>query len=169
MEFDFFNQRLIIGDTQIVNKPCPRLLTLDETSDLIEKKFGSAVSIGMIPDVILVNPELGQQGRLPRQKCDLCYTLPSVRISQRCMERKALKTVRGLGVFQCPFSAALGRYCTFTDKVEDREDVGDLVYLQRDFYPVQRTMSPPNLFQYLEMEEVSAEEAIENEDGQDDD
>ncbi|RBQ74080.1 hypothetical protein FVER14953_09302 [Fusarium verticillioides] len=68
-EFNFFNQRLIIGDTQIVNKPCPKLLTLDETSDLIEKKFGSDVSIGMIPDVILVNPECGQ---MRRQKCDLC-------------------------------------------------------------------------------------------------
>ncbi|KAG5814641.1 hypothetical protein H9Q74_004279 [Fusarium xylarioides] len=170
MEFDFFNQRLIIGDTQIVNKPCPKLLTLDETSDLIEKKFGSGVSIGMIPDVILVNPELGPKSNaIPRQKCDLCYMLPAGVLSRRCLEREALKTVRGLGVFQCPFSAALGRYCTFTDKVEDREDVGDLVYLPRDFYPVQLTMSPPNLFQYLEMEEMSAEDAIENEDGQGDD
>ncbi|SCO32723.1 uncharacterized protein FFNC_03048 [Fusarium fujikuroi] len=166
MEFDFFHQCLIIGDTQIVNKPCPKLLTLDETSDLIEKKFGSGVSIGMIPDVILVNPELGQ---MRREKCDLCYMLPAGVLSRRCLERKALKTVRGLGVFQCPFSATLGRYCTFTDRVEDREDVGDLVYLHRDFYPVQLTMSPPNLFQYLETEEMSAEEAIDEEDGGGDD
>ncbi|KAF5578760.1 hypothetical protein FPCIR_11412, partial [Fusarium pseudocircinatum] len=170
MEFDFFNQRLIVGDTQIVSKTYPKMLTLDETSDLIEKKFGPDVSIGMIPSVILINPEYGLGSyTLPRRRCDLCYMLPNSGLALRCNERVALKNVRGLDIFQCPFSAALGRYCTFTDKIEDREDVGDLVYLPRDNYPVQLTMFPPNLFQYLEMEELSVEEPIQNEDGQGDD
>ncbi|KAF9767018.1 hypothetical protein IL306_000461 [Fusarium sp. DS 682] len=140
MEFDFFNQRLVIGDTQIVKKPCPKLLTLDETSDLIEKKFGPDVSIGMIPDLILVNSGYGPG---TRRRCDLCYMQPhNIALAGRCNERKALKTVRGQG---------------------------DLVYLPRDRYPIRLTASPPNLFQYLEMEEISGDEPIENDDGQEGD
>ncbi|KAM0078666.1 hypothetical protein ACKRZS_009396 [Fusarium odoratissimum] len=152
MEFDFFNQRLIIGDTQIVNKPCPKLLTLDETSDLIEKKFGSSVSIGMIPDVILVNPEFrSKSDRFPRQRCDLCYMLPAG------------------AYFSARFQPHWGGIALLWTKSRTEKTSATLCTCIGDFYPVQLTMSPPNLFQYLEMEEMSAEEAIDDEDGEGDD
>jgi len=73
MNFDFFNQRLVIGNVPVVDKQLPKLLTLDQTSDLTEKKFGLGVTIGLLPDPILMQPDYFPRDQLPRQKCDLCY------------------------------------------------------------------------------------------------
>jgi hypothetical protein len=73
IDFDFFNQRLVVGDYQPVSKPIPRLLTLDETSNLIEEKFGYDVHIGSLPNLALVNTA----GPGLRTKCDLCVVSSS--------------------------------------------------------------------------------------------
>ncbi|KAF4481638.1 hypothetical protein FAGAP_11988 [Fusarium agapanthi] len=67
------------------------------------------------------------------------------------------------------FILDIGRQVRDADPCLKPFNLRDLVYLPRDSYPVQLTMSPPKSFQYLEMEELSVEEPIENEDGQGDD
>jgi hypothetical protein len=84
---------------------------------------------------------------------------------RKCKDRWVVKTVNGVNLFQCPFSAALGRYCTFTNNIESRRDLHDLVYLVEDQgYPTQNTVTPPNVFQYLEVREKLEEEPVEEDD-----
>ncbi|KAJ4130098.1 hypothetical protein NW768_007076 [Fusarium equiseti] len=178
MDFDFFNQRLVVGEGPVVEKQLPRLLTLDQTANLIENQFGTGVTIGVLPDSILMQPNYYPSHQLQRQKCDLCY-MASWRsdrgeaggrgraLSSLCLERRVVQTEGGGGLLQCPFSAALGRYCTFTARVEERDDVGDLVYVPREHYPVTSTPCPPNFAQYLEMQENSKEQPVERDGGHD--
>lgn len=69
---DFFNQQIITSDPQIDRKPVPRLLSLNETANLIEARFGYDVHIGYFPGKELVTPSSGGTGTGRRVNCDLC-------------------------------------------------------------------------------------------------
>ncbi|KAF4989132.1 hypothetical protein FGRMN_9317 [Fusarium graminum] len=166
MEFDFFNQQLVIGTLPITDKQCPRVLTLDETSDLIEAEFGLDVNIGHLPSPILVQDPEGGNAAAKRNKCDLCYVAKNMKLSRRCLERAAVTTVDGIELLQCPLSVLLGRYCTFTDGIEHREDLRGLVFQQQSLHPTYSIDPPPNMFQYLEIRESTAGEAVEDEEGE---
>jgi hypothetical protein len=183
MNFNFHSQQLVIDNIPLVDVPCPKLLTLDETSRLIEKRFGFDISIGFLPNPILMRPNhsVASVGRY-RTKCDLCSVVslqlislsilglriltsakagPRARnLSELCNTRWVVRKVSGMELLQCPLSATLGRFCTFTERVEEREDLGDLVYVARDEYPVQGIPHPPNFSQYLQVQEESAEQPI---------
>ncbi|KAF9773259.1 hypothetical protein IL306_008954 [Fusarium sp. DS 682] len=141
----------------------PKLLTLDETSDLIEEKHGLDVHIGHIPGPRLFLPPSASEDRFI--KCDLCKSAPDSSLSPRCKERVVVDTINGQDLLQCPFSAAFGRYCTFTEDIQNREDLRDLVYIRIRDYPVQNMDEPPNMFQYLEMRDSTAGEGVEKDGG----
>ncbi|CZR47219.1 uncharacterized protein FPRO_08593 [Fusarium proliferatum ET1] len=164
IEFDFFKQQLVVADVPYVSKPRPKILTLDETADLIEQVFGEDVHIGSLPDqALIVTPGAGT-----RQKCDLCWVADrNVRMAKSCVaQRRVVKNIDGIDLFQCPFSAALGWYCTFTENVETREDLRDMLYRRPINYEVETIAPPPNVFQYLEIREKLNEEAIPEGDGE---
>ncbi|KAF9762346.1 hypothetical protein IL306_003444 [Fusarium sp. DS 682] len=158
IEFDFFKQNLLVSDAEPAIKQHPLPLTLDETADLIEDNFGPDVHIGCLPDNVLIQtPGVGV-----RHKCDLCWVAgTSVLVPKQCKtQRRVVKTINGVDLVQCPLSAAMGRYCTFTERIETREDLRDLVYRRPVNYEVKIIEPPPNVFQYLEMREKLNEEAV---------
>lgn len=83
MEFDFFNQQLRIGTLPVTDKQCPRALTLDETSDMIEREFGLDVNIGHLPHAILIQDPEGGNRAAKRTKCDLCYVSYCTQANER--------------------------------------------------------------------------------------
>ncbi|KAF5984529.1 hypothetical protein FBULB1_3324 [Fusarium bulbicola] len=157
IEFDFFRQNIVVSDATPVIKQHPRPLTLDETADLIEGEFGEDVHIGCLPDNVLIQtPRPGV-----RQKCDLCLVASDdIRIAKQCKTRRqVVKTIDGVDLVQCPFSTTMGRYCTFTENIEHRDDLRELVYRPSDNYEIKAIDPPPNVFQYLEMREKLNEES----------
>ncbi|KAL6920872.1 hypothetical protein FSHL1_004848 [Fusarium sambucinum] len=165
IEFDFFNQRLVVGNCQPTSKPIPRLLTLNETSDQIERKFGHGVNIGSLPEAMMINVS----GSAIRTKCDLCLMGDRggqmLSLPRKCKDRKVIATVNGQQLWQCAFSFMMNRYCTFTNGIENNPDLHDLVYhAAEDHYPIQHIAPPPNVFQYLEVREKLEEEPVEKDD-----
>ncbi|KAF5536104.1 hypothetical protein FNAPI_11859 [Fusarium napiforme] len=166
IEFDFFKQQLVVTDVPYVSKQRPKTLTLDETADMIEGEFGEDVHIGCLPDNVLMQTPGNWGGR---RKCDLCWVAgENIRITKQCTSgRQVVKNIGGMDLVQCPFSAAMGRYCTFTENVANREDLRDLLYRRSDNYEIKVIDTPPNVFQYLEMREKLNEEAAPKDDGGD--
>ncbi|KAM5517190.1 hypothetical protein FOXYSP1_04141 [Fusarium oxysporum f. sp. phaseoli] len=166
IDFDFFKQQLVVSDVPYVAKQRPQPLTLDQTAELIEDEFGEDVHIGCLPDpILIISPGTGT-----RQRCDLCVVAGrNVGLARSCVSRRrVVKTINGVDLIQCPFSAALGRYCTFTENIEIREDLHDLVFHKSTNYEVEIIDPPPNVFQYLEMREKLKEEVVLAGDGGDD-
>jgi hypothetical protein len=98
--------------------------------------------------------QMGDQGR---------HKLGLVR---KCKDRWVVNTTNGANLVQRSFSAALGRYCTYTNNIENRRDLHDFVYLvAENGYTMQDTATPPNVFQYLEVREILEKEPVE-EDGE---
>lgn len=51
----------------------------------------------------------------------------------------------------------MGRYCTFTKNIEQREDLFGLTYHLRDVYPAFDISQPPNIMQFLEQNDLQDE------------
>ncbi|GKU18955.1 unnamed protein product [Fusarium langsethiae] len=113
IESGFFNQRLVVGGCPPTSKPIPRLLTLDETAQLIEARFGSDVIVGTLPSYAVINTGPAAI----RKKCDLCLMgdrgNQMLALPRKCKDRWVVKEVDGgHKIWQCAFSAMLNRYCT---------------------------------------------------------
>jgi hypothetical protein len=80
-DFDFHNQHLVIHEPQPVWMKCPKLLTSEETSLEIIRKF-PALDIGSPPNLDLLHAS----DRSHHRKCDLCV----VGNSSLCNEKRLL-------------------------------------------------------------------------------
>ncbi|RBQ73882.1 hypothetical protein FVER14953_20403 [Fusarium verticillioides] len=153
-DFQFVKQQIILSDPEPINVPLPKLRTLDETADLIETTFGHDVHIAYFP-----GPELlwTEQSKTSRYKCDLCHIgfmnlngTGTFQIAKKC-EQQVIDTKEGRNLVQCKFSAALGRYCTFTAGIEHKQDqYYKLTYHGRLPFRQHTIPEPANAIQFLE-------------------
>ena len=88
-------------------------------------------------------------------------------ITRKCPSRSVAATIDGKELQQCAFSAAMRRYCTFTQGIESRADLYDLTFHHRGVYVLQDIGPPPNVLQFLEQQEAQFEHLVED-DGADD-
>ncbi|CVL10551.1 uncharacterized protein FPRN_12855 [Fusarium proliferatum] len=153
-DFDFMKQQIILSDPEQLEMSLPKLRTLDQTSDLIETTFGHDVHIGYFPGPELL---LSEDGKATRKRCDLCHVghakhggAGSIQSAKKC-EHQVIATEEGRDLVQCKFSAALGRYCTFTAGIEHKQDqYYELTYHSRLPFEQHTIPEPANAGQFLE-------------------
>lgn len=84
-----------------------------------------------------------------------------IALSTKCLRRVVATNQDGRELLQCEFSAAMGRYCTFTEGIENRADLRELTFHPRPGYRLQNIPAPPNSIQFLEQRENQAEDEVE--------
>lgn len=88
-----------------------------------------------------------------------------ISLSTKCLQRRVATNQDGHDLLQCQFSAAMGRYCTFTQGIENRADLRELTFHPRTGYRMHNITAPPNALQFLEQRENQVEDDIEADTG----
>lgn len=92
-------------------------------------------------------------------------SVASIGLARKCGKRIVATTIDGKDLMQCDFSAAMMRYCTFTENIENRNDLRELTFQPPQGYRLQNIPTPPNAIQFLEQRENQVEDEIEADTG----
>ncbi|EEU41910.1 uncharacterized protein NECHADRAFT_85966 [Fusarium vanettenii 77-13-4] len=138
VEFNFLDQRFVASNPSEISRPCPRLLSLEETEKLIRRKLGTRLPLAW--------KSLADR---PRRRCDLCITGTD---ELGCnTSRSTTVTPGGQILIQCKLAKLMMRYCTFNADIGQASELQDLAFIRRDAFVPQSALCPPNEKQHLAM------------------
>lgn len=156
VEFNFLDQRFVASNPSEISRPCPRLLSLEETEKLIRRKLGTRLPLAW--------KSLADR---PRRRCDLCIVSEPIRrkhFSDLRMpiqtgtdelgcntSRSTTVTPGGQILIQCKLAKLMRRYCTFNADIGQASELQDLAFVRRDAFVPQSAPCPPNEKQHLAM------------------